>query len=116
MATETSTAQKRSRNGSGGDASLEDISAEMEILRADLRSLTEAMGNYGSARARDARDNVQDRANQAGERIRDGAADLRTDMERYGHQAEDLVRHQPGMALGAAAGLGFLMGLFASRR
>ena len=77
---------------------VDDLSAQIQILRDDIASLTSTMGDYGKAKAQEARSTAQDAAAEAQMR------------------AEEFVRSQPTTALGIAAGIGFLFGLVTARR
>ena len=116
MATATKT-----RNGTtNSDISIEDLSAQLEILKNDIAVLTSTMGAYGKAKAAEARDTANSKASE----IRDSAqaraeelsaAGIEKTKEAHKH-AEDFVRTQPGTAIGIAAGVGFLVGLLTARR
>jgi ElaB/YqjD/DUF883 family membrane-anchored ribosome-binding protein len=91
---------------------LEDVSVQLEVLRADVAALTRLLGDVGKARV-----------DMAAEDLRARADHLRAEGRRYAHRAEesadaalDVVRHQPVTAIAIAVGLGFLFGLAASRR
>ncbi|QQA41868.1 DUF883 family protein [Pelagovum pacificum] len=98
------------------EASLKDISQQLEALKADLSNLAGAMGDYGKGKAKQARSTAEGYAHTA-RNTAEGQYDyLTTEAERYGREAQRMVREQPAAALGVAAGIGFLVGLFASRR
>ncbi|KAA9007949.1 DUF883 family protein [Histidinibacterium aquaticum] len=110
--TQASTAASKAEK----EASLKDISVQIEALKADLANLTEAMGDYGKSRYRSTRKDVERRAKDARRSAEDGMEHLQNEAEYYSRQAQDMVREQPGTALGIAAAIGFLIGLFASRK
>ena len=94
------------------EPTLEDVSAQIETLKADIAALTRTLGEVGKSQARHAADDLRDRADH-----------LRDQGRRYAHQAGeqadaalDTVRHQPVTAIAIAVGLGFLFGLAAGRR
>ena len=102
----------------GADAapSTEDLARQVETIRADIAALTKTLGDFGKAQgeylAGEARRGA-DEMRRAGEAqfnlLRNQAGDA-------GRQAEEFVGKNPGMALGIAAGAGFLIGLISSRR
>ncbi len=94
----------------------EDLAQQIETLRADLSRIAETMGELARLRAeeqaerlREARDHVGRMAEQEARRIYRQAGDA---ME----QADEMIRERPAMAVGIAAGLGFLVGLMMSAR
>ncbi|WP_299564714.1 DUF883 domain-containing protein [uncultured Sulfitobacter sp.] len=91
------------------DVTVEDLSVQIEILKDDLASLTNSISEYGSAKTHQATDAARAKATELRTAGRDRAA------ASY-EQAEDFVRTQPATALGIAAGLGFLMGIFSTSR
>ncbi|MDM7971228.1 MAG: hypothetical protein QUV10_16570 [Paracoccaceae bacterium] len=97
-------------------AAADDLSKQLETLRADVASLTEAIGNLTRAEAREAADG----ARRVVRKARDG---VEHEYEKLQHQAVEavdhadaLIREKPAMAMGIAAGVGMLVGLMMSRR
>jgi len=89
--------------------SLEDLSAQIDILKNDIATLTSSVGEYGKEKGRTAANSARSSAN-------DLATSGRVKALEAQDAAEDFVREQPATALGIAAGLGFLVGLIATRR
>lgn len=94
------------------EPTLEDVSAQLETLKADMAALTRILGDVGKGQLRHAADDMRVRAEH-----------LKAEGRRYAHQAGesadaalDAVRHQPVTAIAIAVGLGFLFGLAAGRR
>jgi ElaB/YqjD/DUF883 family membrane-anchored ribosome-binding protein len=89
--------------------SVEDLSKQIETLRKDLSKLTSSVADYGRGKADDlttaARVKSAEAADELSARARDAQA-----------QANQFITTQPGLALGIAAGAGFLVGLLTSRR
>jgi len=97
--------------------------AQIEAINSQLTELSKTVGALAgtqkdriAAKAADLQDHaaseaerVQAHAAELGAKARDGAA------HSYA-AAEERVRKQPVMALGIAAGVGFLVGLWATRR
>jgi ElaB/YqjD/DUF883 family membrane-anchored ribosome-binding protein len=67
--------------------SVDDISVQLAVLKDDIASLTSTMADLTKAKSAEA-----------------------------ANQAKSFVRTQPAAALGIAAGVGFIAGLFATRR
>jgi len=95
-------------NGSSS-ASIEDLSAQIDILKKDLSNLTSALSEYGAAKTDEVAQTAKAKAAEVRAASRETAADAQL-------QAEEFVRTQPATALGLAAGLGFLVGMFTARR
>ena len=72
----------------------DELSAQLDALKADMADLTQTMKNLGVAKVDDARAHAQDGVDQA----------------------LDYVRDKPANALAVAAGMGFLIGLLSGRR
>lgn len=108
MATVTKTASNDFAN-KGGDVSVQDLSAQIETLKADLAKLTSSVSSYGQAKAYEAKDTAQKRASELTEAGMNKAYETQK-------QAEDFVRTQPAAAIGIAAGIGFLIGIVSARR
>ncbi len=84
--------------------STEDLSLQVEALKADISRLTETIGAYGRAKGTQYRAEAQRRADH----YRDEAQGRVDEIEAY-------VQHNPAQALGIAAGIGLLIGLFSRR-
>lgn len=98
------------------DPTLKEVSIQIEALKTDLANLTDAVGSYGKARYRRTRKDLERGARAAQDRTEESIDHLRGEAEHYAHEAQEMVRQQPGTALGLAAGVGFLAGLIVSRR
>jgi len=112
---------------SNGKADASDVSAQIDTIKSDIATLTALIGDMASAKKDEAQDAAkstaaklkqsaadqatmaQVRAMEMGEAVRDGAKDSYA-------QTEAAIRQQPAMAVGIAAGIGFLVGLLATRR
>ncbi len=88
---------------------VEDLSAQIAILKDDIAALTGSFSEFGKSTTRDA-------ANQAKAAAHDYADLTKEKAIEAQKSAEDFVRTQPATALGIAAGVGFLIGLIATRR
>lgn len=110
-----------------GKTDMKDVSAQIDTIKGDIAALTALMSDLAedrkteaAARADDTAsalrrsaaqtiDTAQTKAVETGEK-------MRSDAEAAFHTAEENVRQQPAMAVGIAAGLGFLVGMMATRR
>lgn len=109
-------AQTTNGNGKVSAPSQEELAAQIDQIKTDVGQLTRMLADYaGQTEA------------QAKERLKASAAA----MKDYGEvaiekakqqaslthkQANDFVAEKPGLALGIAAGLGFLVGAWGARR
>lgn len=84
--------------------STEELSRQVETLKEDISRLTETLGSYGRSKGREYRAEAQRRATH----YRDEAQGRVDEIEAYVHQ-------NPAQALGIAAGIGLLIGLFSRR-
>ena len=82
----------------------EDLSRQVDALKADIARLTESLGDYGKAKSQQYRSEAQRRAE-----------DLRSEAQGRIEDVELYVRQNPTQALGIAAGVGLLIGLFTRR-
>lgn len=88
----------------GRNPTTEDLSRQVDALKADITRLTETLGDYGKAKSNHYRSEAQRRADE----LRNEAQGRMQDVEVY-------VRQNPAQALGIAAGVGLLIGLFSRR-
>lgn len=93
-----------------------DVSKQMAVLRDDVTKLTELVAEYGKAQGQYMKAEAANKANQIAESGKEVASTTQTKVQDSFHDAEDAVRKNPTAAVGIAAGLGFLVGLLASRR
>jgi len=102
-------ATAKNSNGKSDPVSVEDLSLQVEILKNDIATLTQSLGNYtkgmGAAAAENAQAKASEAASLGAEKITE--AQMKT---------EEFVRAQPATSLGLAAGLGFLIGMMTARR
>ena len=94
---------------SNTDASISEVSEQIKILQKDLAALTSTVGEYTSAKSAQVRDTAIEKASEYANAGRDKAIETQL-------HAEEFVRTQPATALGIAAGVGFLVGIFTARR
>lgn len=106
--------QKRS-NGTA-EPTFDDLAAQIDELKADLAQLTGLMSDYAVAKKGELEEGARTKAREAGARARDEADAVAQSALRSYRSAEDAVRKEPAMAVGIAAGIGFLVGLVTARR
>lgn len=96
--------------------SVKDLEAELAVLRSDISDISETLKGIGKSGASDLNARARDTASNLKAK---GAAQARQAGEQanaaYG-AAEHTVRQNPAASVGVAAGVGFLVGLFMSRR
>ncbi|MBE0554337.1 MAG: DUF883 domain-containing protein [Rhodobacteraceae bacterium] len=95
---------------------VEELTAQIATLKADLARLADTVKGQGeglaeevAARARRAYDHVRDEAAQRAGQVRERA-------EGYLETADTAVKTHPATAMGLAVGAGFLLGLILARR
>lgn len=96
-------------NGTHENISVQDLSEQLEILKNDIAGLSTTLGEYTRAKGHEATATAKAKAHDLAEGGREKALEAQM-------QAEEFVRTQPASALGIAAGLGFLVGVFTARR
>lgn len=115
----TSARVKDSILGKNGDATIEDIQADLASLREDLGRLTEEIGSAlaskGASTWRSARDNIKaniDDAIAGAESKKDEAVDAMSGMsEAIAGLVEDTITRHPYPALALAVAVGFFCGV-----
>tara|TARA_R110002051_G_scaffold1008_1_gene4874 strand:- start:7204 stop:7527 length:324 start_codon:yes stop_codon:yes gene_type:complete len=93
-----------------------DVNDQMAVLREDIANLTAAVGNYGKAQGLQLKSVAQQKAANVAQSGAETAAAVRKSAEIAYSDAESAVRANPAAAVGIAAGLGFLVGMIATRR
>lgn len=108
MASVSTTSTKNGR-ASSKDVSIDDLANQIEVLKSDISGLTSTIAEYTKAKGAEASTTAKLKAKEAVDTGREKALEAQL-------HAEDFVRTQPATALGLAAGLGFLVGMFTARR
>jgi len=98
------------------EPTLEDLSRQIEALRADLTGLAETLKALGLAQTRAAADEVRSRAENARAAGAQQVEELQARLDAMLGEADKLARDRPVTAMGIAAGFGFLFGLLLGRR
>lgn len=102
--------------GAPPEPTLEDLSRQIETLRADLAGLADIIKALGLAQARTAGEEVKDRAEAARAAGAQQAEELQARLDAMLLEADRLARDRPVAAMSIAAGFGFLIGLILGRR
>ena len=96
-------------NGRDLNADYAAITAQVESLKSELSRLTSMIGEATGDTSGDAAKFIQAKAAELRARAEIAAADTVT-------RADSFVKEKPGQALGVAVGIGFILGLWLSRR
>lgn len=110
-----------------GKADTSDVAAQIETIKSDIAALTALMGDVAAQKAEGVKADASgmaaklkasaaDQATLAQVRAQEMGASVRAAAEDGYAKTEDAIRQQPAMAVGIAAGVGFLIGLLATRR
>lgn len=95
---------------------VEDLSAQIDTLKADIATLTQTLADLGRARGEELSGSLKNGAAQARAGTEAQIAEAQKQLIAGAETAEDYVRRNPGVALGVAAGVGVLVGLLTARR
>lgn len=109
-------AQTQKSDSKRAGPSQEDMAAQIGQIKEDIVTLTKMMTSYAGDTEKWAEDALKKRAKAAREQGVVALNDAQVQAEKLGAQANDFVAHKPGIALGLAAGLGFLIGVWGTRR
>jgi ElaB/YqjD/DUF883 family membrane-anchored ribosome-binding protein len=115
----TSARTKESILGKNGEASIEDIQADLQSLREDLSRLTDEIGNVvaakGAATWRGAKasikSNLDDAVSGAGAKGEEAIDAVRGVSEALAGAVEEAVARRPYPALALAVAIGFFCGM-----
>jgi ElaB/YqjD/DUF883 family membrane-anchored ribosome-binding protein len=98
-----------------GEATIDDLAAQMETIRADVATLTSLLSKIANDEVANARAKVRDAAStlsDKGERLAGAARDQADASTR---EVEAAIQRNPFGAVLIAVGLGFLFGMFTRR-
>lgn len=93
-----------------------DLAEQVETLRADLSALTQTIADLGKQKGDEATSAAKAKLSDARDAAADTAETARLQALELQGQANDFITKQPATALGIAAGVGFLVGFFGSRK
>lgn len=92
------------------------IQAQLDAVRADVAELTRVLAAYGKAQKDHVGAEARERAEKLKAEAEAGLHEAEVRARAAYAQAEGAVRDNPGAAMAVAGGVGFLLGLFLSRR
>lgn len=93
-----------------------DVNQQMAVLRQDIANLTAAVADYGKAQGLQLKSAATQKAADVAQTGAQAAAEVKAKAEVAYSDAETAVRANPAAAVSIAAGLGFLVGMLATRR
>ena len=111
MATATQRSASDKRNG----ATASDIEAQIDELKGDITKLARAIGDFGAAKAGDAKSQASAQADNALVASREVLANARGELDRLERLLRDEIRRKPVQTIGIAAGIGFLAAMLMRR-
>jgi ElaB/YqjD/DUF883 family membrane-anchored ribosome-binding protein len=109
-------AQTQKSDGTRSGPGQEEMAAQIGQIKQDIGTLTKMMADYAGETEQWAEAALRQRAQAAREQGAVALKDAQLQAQKLGAQANEFVAHKPGMALGIAAGLGFLVGVWGARR
>jgi ElaB/YqjD/DUF883 family membrane-anchored ribosome-binding protein len=89
---------------------------DLQAVVEDAESLFSATANETGDRVREVRDQAEAAIGRARERLAGLEEQLTDGAQAAMHEADDYVHEHPWLAVGIAAGIGFLAGLLTARR
>ncbi|MBR3370615.1 MAG: DUF883 family protein [Rhodobacteraceae bacterium] len=98
------------------DLTYEELKEQLALVKSDLADLTEATKQAGYAKAQQARSSARRTGRRAVKMAEDGYDYATDQLDEALESAETFTRERPAMAMGLAAGAGFLLALALSRR
>jgi ElaB/YqjD/DUF883 family membrane-anchored ribosome-binding protein len=101
---------------SATNLSTDDLSQQVDTLKADISRLTETITAMGKQKAQSTKQDVELKALLLKERGKEALDSAGTEINRLSAEAERNVRERPMTALAIAAGIGLLVGLLTSRK
>ncbi|GAA4413940.1 DUF883 family protein [Quisquiliibacterium transsilvanicum] len=92
------------------------ILADMRVVVGDLESMLKATANSADADVRALSERLRDRLSVAKSRLLDAEHAMLERGRQLARTTDDYVHQHPWSAIGAAAGIGLLLGVVISRR
>ncbi|HYN61699.1 MAG TPA: DUF883 family protein [Rubrivivax sp.] len=89
---------------------------DLRVVISDAEEVLRVTADQASSGAADLRVRMQERLRQAKGRLLDLQESAAARARAAGHAADDYVHEHPWKAIGAAAGVGMIIGLLISRR
>lgn len=109
-------AQAQKTSGNSATPTQEELAAQVSQIKDDIGALTRMLAEYAGEKEERAEAALKAKAHAAKEQGAVAMKHAQEQAEKLGAQTHDFVTHNPGLALGVAAGLGFLIGAWGSRR
>ncbi len=109
-------ARTQQRNGKDNTPSQEELIAQIDTIKSDIGALTKLMADYAGAKEEEIESRLKDTADRAKAHGQLAADQAKAQAAEFGAHANRFVAEKPGMALGIAAGFGFLVGMLGARR
>jgi ElaB/YqjD/DUF883 family membrane-anchored ribosome-binding protein len=97
-------------------ANREKLMSDLRVVIADAEEVLRVTADQASAGASELRVRMQERLQQAKVRLQDLQDTAVARARAAGHAADDYVHEHPWKAIGAAAGVGMIIGLLIGRR
>ncbi len=94
----------------------EDLKAQLAQLQKDVASLTDTFSDLANSTGRDLRKTLDEQTRELRLRAGDAVATARGAATDLVGQADAQIRNNPGLAIGVATGVGFLLGALLARR
>lgn len=105
------------------DLAIAELSAQIEDLKSQLTEMTRTTKRHAASavshlqeQAADAVEDVRNRGLRAWDAASNSAERVRSTAVGYANTADTAVREHPATSMGVAVGVGFLLGLFLTRR
>lgn len=94
----------------------EKLVADLQRVIADAEELMQATAHQTEGRVVELRDRINDNLREARHKLADAEEAIREKTLEMARATDDYVHENPWSAIGAAAGVGLLVGLLISRR
>ena len=90
--------------------------ADLQRVIADAEELMQATANQTEGKVAELRDRINENLREARHRLADAEAAIREKTREVARATDDYVHEHPWSAIGAAAGVGLVIGLLIGRR
>jgi ElaB/YqjD/DUF883 family membrane-anchored ribosome-binding protein len=104
------------KNDSAADPNMEDLTKQLEALRADMEGIGQTLKALGLSQGHAMAEELRERADRLRQKGEAEFAHVKDRAQGAVSEADRMVRDQPAMAMGLAAGFGFLIGLILARK
>ncbi|MXU65682.1 DUF883 family protein [Oceanomicrobium pacificus] len=110
-----STQVAKTSNGKS-EASVEDLTKQIEALKSDLAGLTKTISDLGRTQGEALAESAKIKAQELKARGQENAELVARQARALNDDANQMIADRPGTALGLAVGVGILIGLMTARR